>query len=113
MNAQRFNEREFLVDLCLSAQRALLGNVFSALRAVTCGWEGRTIILRFIIDGPVSEDDEETCRTVGTEIIADFASPAPGTWKIDEQIIRLDSPQPIDNLREHYFVFLRQEITPF
>ena len=75
-------------QLLLSVQRALLDAVPAGLRSVTCDWEGTEIKLRFLFHGEVTEDDEESARIVGTEVISDFASP----WVISEEVERLDYP---------------------
>ncbi|QKD02640.1 hypothetical protein [Mesorhizobium loti] len=78
--------------LLLSVQRALLGAVSPRLRAVTCGWEGFEITLRFVFDGEVADPDLEDAGIVATEVAADFPAP----WTVDEEIARLDHP---DDLR--------------
>ena len=78
--------------LLLSVQRALLGAVSPRLRAVTCGWEGFEITLRFVFDGEVADPDLEDAGVVASEVAADFPAP----WTVDEDIARLDYP---DDLR--------------
>ena len=78
--------------LLLSVQRALLGAVSPRLRAVTCGWEGFEITLRFVFDGEVADQDFEDAGIVASEVAADFPEP----WTVDEDIARLDHP---DDLR--------------
>ncbi|MEP6564349.1 MAG: hypothetical protein ABJB10_04375 [Mesorhizobium sp.] len=74
--------------LLLSVQRALLGAVPQNLRAVTCGWEGTEIKLRFVFDGEIAEATWDDARIVGSEVVADFAAP----WTISEDFVRLDYP---------------------
>jgi hypothetical protein len=75
-------------SLLLSVQRALLGAVPAALREVSCGWSGQEIKLRFVFDGEIDQDDYESSKIVGSEVIADFSAP----WTISEEIVRLDYP---------------------
>ncbi|PWJ89764.1 MULTISPECIES: hypothetical protein [Mesorhizobium] len=77
--------------LLLSVQRALLGAVPHNLRAVTCGWEGTEIKLRFVFDGEIAEETYDDARIAGTEVVADFPAP----WTISEDIVRLDHPDSI------------------
>ena len=69
------SDTELRISLLLSLQRALLDAVPPSLRSVTCDWERTEIRLQFLFDGEISEDDEETARIAGTEVIADFPSP--------------------------------------
>ena len=93
--------------LLLSVQRALLGAVPAALRAVTCGWDGTTIKLHFVFDGEITSDDFEVAQVVATEVIADFTAP----WTIDEQIVRIDHPHKLreDKDRLALCAYLRRE----
>ena len=46
--------------IVIFAQRGLLFAVPPSLRAMTCGWSGTNVSVRFVFDGPISEDDEES-----------------------------------------------------
>ena len=83
------------VRLLLSVQRALLGAAPAALRAVTCGWEGTEVRLRFVFDGNIDPDDYEGAQIAGTEVIADF----PESWTIAEEIGRVDYPTDLPESR--------------
>lgn len=91
--------------LLLSVQRALLGAVSPNLRAVTCGWEGVEIKLRFVFDGEIAEEELEDARIVGTEVIADFPAP----WTISEDIARLDYPRGLRPGALAFWAYLRKE----
>jgi hypothetical protein len=91
--------------LLLSAQRALLGAVPANLRAVTAGWTGAQITLRFLFDGEISASDRESAQIVGTEVISDFPSP----WTIEEEILRLDQPADLGAKALAHWVYLRKE----
>lgn len=80
-------DAELRRQLLLTAQVALLGELSAAVRAVTLGWDHETIKLRAVLDGPVSEDDQESIECVGTEIVASFPKHA-----VQVETIRLDAP---------------------
>jgi hypothetical protein len=88
------DERQLRAQVLLSVQRALLGEVSSALRGVTVGWQDQVIELRAYFDGPISEDDRESISCVGSEVIADFPDP----WTINEEAVRRDAPEPMECL---------------
>jgi hypothetical protein len=94
-------------QLLLSIQNALLDAVPATLRSVTCDWEGRKIRLRFLFDGPLNEDDQESFRIVGTEVIANFPSP----WEISEEIERLDYPADRRSRALSLWAYARKETT--
>lgn len=83
-------------DFALSAQRALLGQISSEIRAVTGSFEHDHVVLRFIFDGPIDPDTEDRLKVVGTEVLADF----PWGYEItqDDEFVRVDSPA---SLSEH------------
>ena len=91
--------------LLLSAQRALLGQIPPSLRAVTAEVSGTEVRLRFVFDGPISEDDMDSAQFTGTEVIADFPSP----WTIEGQIVRLDYPADVRDGALQHWVYLRKE----
>jgi hypothetical protein len=91
--------------LLLSVQRALLGAVPHNLRAVTCDWEGTEIKLRFVFDGEIADESQETAWIVGTEVIADFPAP----WTISEDIVRLDHPHGLRPGALALWAYLRKE----
>ncbi|WP_420128685.1 hypothetical protein [Longimicrobium sp.] len=77
--------------LLLSAQRALLGEVSSALRGVSLRLRGDTLEIAFYFDGPVSEEDRLSASCVGAQVVADF----PRLRSVDERIERVDAPAPL------------------
>lgn len=87
----------------LSAQRALLGEVSPALRAVVLGIAEAEIEVRCYFDGVVSSGDEESVSCLETEMLADFDS--------DESVIvkpiRLDAPVAIQD--DGVWVYFRRE----
>lgn len=100
-------DAEIRLNLLIITQRALLFAVPPTLRAVTCGWQGTEVKLRFLFDGPISEDDDESARMVGTEVVAGFPSP----WTLAEEIERLDHPADLCSGALPLWVFARKEKT--
>jgi len=86
------------VRLLLSLQRAMLGEVTPNIRAVTCR------ILRWIIDGPVSEKLRDDLSVIGTEVVSDFSS-----HRISEEFVRRDAPADIKTLYLDDLAYLRKE----
>ncbi|MBB3979050.1 hypothetical protein GGQ64_004286 [Rhizobium azooxidifex] len=60
------------ITLRLSVQHALLGEVSSALAAVSCGWNDKDIVLEFLVDSDFSDEDRERMEIVASEVVADF-----------------------------------------
>lgn len=93
--------------LMLAVRGALLGAVSASLRAVACGWTGERITLRFVFDGPITEEDEEDMRVVGTGVVANFPAPL----AIAEEIVRVDHPEPLGPYGLQAWAFRRKERT--
>jgi hypothetical protein len=89
----------------LSIQRALLGEVFPALRAVTIEWQPDLVKFYAYVDGAISDEDAESMSCVSAEVAADFSASA----DVDHEVIRLDAPRPIGDART--WVFKRREET--
>lgn len=77
----------------LSAQRALLGEISPALRAVTLSLTGPCVEVRCYFDGKVSEEDSEAMSCVETEMIADCA---PGE-SVRLSVVQANAPDPLDD----------------
>ncbi len=92
--------------LLLSAQRALLGEVFPALRAVTIRWSKDAIALRAYVDGELLDDDAESLSCIATELTADLWQ----EMRVDYEAIRCDWPQRIDD-DDGVFIYARREQT--
>lgn len=90
-------------SVLLSLQRALVGEVFSALRAVTVEWSDTRVKFWAYIDGPLSEEDAESLSCISAEVAADFWSGV----DIDYEAVRLDFPNRIQDERTR--VFRRRE----
>lgn len=95
---------DYILDLKLSIQRALLGEITPNIRCVTINIINKKIELSFFIDGKVTEDDQENISCIETEVIADFED----NFDIKTNIKRIDYPYPI--VIEHgYCVYRRKE----
>lgn len=84
------------VDLLLSTQRGLLGNVFPKLRAVCVNSTENLVFVCFYCDGEISEEEIEHCESTLDDIIADFCNLAKeGEEEVEFEtpIIRLDYPK--------------------
>ena len=88
----------------LSFQRAMLGEVFPALRAITVEWSHTAVKFFAYIDGLLAEEDSDSLSSISAEIAADFSTGI----DIDYEVVQLDFPQRIDDTRT--YVFLRREI---
>lgn len=89
--------------LC-SIQRAMLGEVFPSLRAVTIEWRSDRVEFCAYVDGPASEEDLESLSCISAEVAADFGSDV----EIDYDVVRRDAPEPICDSRT--WVFRRREV---
>ncbi len=64
------NEKNYQV--LLSVQRALLGEIYPAIRAITIKWNSSSeLIMDFYFDHPITDDDKENVSALTTEIYAD------------------------------------------
>ena len=90
--------------LLLSVQRALLGEVTVNIRAVTCSVDADEVVLRWIIDGAISEELEADLSVLGTEVISEFSD-----HHISEEFIRCDAPSDIKVLYLDHLAYLRKE----
>jgi hypothetical protein len=95
---------ELRVRLLLSIQRALLGEVTPNIRAVTAQIDVQTIVLRWIIDGEISDSLRGDLSAVGTEVVADFA-----THQIAEEFIRCDASHVADEWYLDDIAYMRKE----
>jgi hypothetical protein len=98
------DQTDLRARLLLSVQRALLGEVTSNMRAVTCSAGRSKIDLRWIIDGDVSDELKDALSAIGAEVIADFPS-----HRICGEVVRCDAPSDIKALYLDELVYLRKE----
>ena len=91
-------------SLILSANRALWGEISSAVRAVFVREDGNDVHIQFIMDGPISDEDYSSISIVGTEMAAEFPM-----HRVKESGVRLDVPMPVPRTEGWHTVFLRRE----
>jgi hypothetical protein len=92
------------VRLLLSLQRALRGAVSPAMRAVGVDWDEKAIRIVAIIDGPISDEDEDAIQVVGSEVAADFSD----VDRVEDRCVRLDAPAKFWDLAKEW-VYQRRE----
>lgn len=95
---------ELRVRLLLSIQRALLGEVTPNIRVVTARIDTQSIVLRWIIDGEISDSLRGDLSAVGAEVVADFAS-----HQIVEEFIRCDASRAMDEFYLDDVAYARKE----
>lgn len=95
--------QEIRVQILLSAQGALLGQVPQSLRAVSVDVREACVYVRSIFDGKPTEEDWELLSCAGAEIIADFVAP----FTIEEEFLALPFPEEMSHLQ--LLVYLRHE----
>ena len=91
------------VQVRLSAQRALLGQVPLSLRSVSVDINEHHVYFRCIFDGNPTEYDWELTSVAATEIIADFQAP----YVIEEEYLSIEEPNEMKHLK--YLIYLRHE----
>ncbi len=94
---------EFGIDLRLSSQRALLGNIPTTLRSASVEYRDTEIACRFVFDGEPSEYDRELLSCAASEIIADYNDP----YTISEEYLAVQYPSEMKYLQ--HIVFARHE----
>ncbi len=82
---------DFRIRVLLSANRALLCEVFPALRQVNVEWSDKHIKLWAYIDGEIQDEDAESISCAETEIMADFAPEI----EVTSEVVRCDFPERI------------------
>ena len=93
------------VRVLLSLQRALVGHIGTAVRAIVCRWTKDEIHVRTVFDGEINDDDAEEIAEAETEVIADFPSQVAVFFKLE----RLDYPALIEHEIDEVAVFRRME----
>ncbi len=76
-------------ELCMSAQRALLGAIAPEVRRIDIACVDFNIILTTVIDGPIHEETQELLEVALTEIIADFTD----EYTCEARFERIDVPE--------------------
>ena len=93
------------VRALLSVQRALLGHIGTAVRAVTCRWTNDEIHVRVVFDDEINDDNAEVISEAETEVNADFSSQVAVCFKLE----RRDYPVAIKYEFDEVAVFRRME----
>jgi hypothetical protein len=99
----RDEDKQIGVDLRLSAQRALWGQVPATLRAVSLEMRETTILFRAVFEPSAPEADREMVSVAATEVVADFSAPT----NIEEEFLDVAPPAKPPHLR--HVVYLRSE----
>lgn len=105
MRENQLNEAQRLrISVLLSIHRALLGELGSSVRAVSCSWDDSEIRVSITHDKQIDEEDIESASCVETEIIADFP---------DHEVVvncnRVDYPEAISLDDDASLIFQRRE----
>lgn len=98
---KNFNSR---VELLLSMQKALLGEITPNIRGITCGCNESEIIIKCYFNNEISEEEKEAMECVATEVIACFPN-----QKINLECKRIDFPEPLMPYKLSEWVYLRKE----
>jgi hypothetical protein len=67
--------------------------IFPQLRLASMEWTQHCVDVYYYVDGPVSDDNEESLNLIGTYFDVDFDSGV--LEKYSDHIIRVDYPEPI------------------
>ena len=79
----------FLPNFLLAAKHY----IFPQLRLASMEWTRNTVDVYYYIDGPVSDDNEESVNLIGTYFDVDFDSGV--LEKYSDHIMRVDYPEPV------------------
>ena len=90
MNSQ---EQNLIIDVRLSIQRALLGEIASELRVVAFSIKNKVLEFRYYFDGEISEENLESVSCIETEVLADFDD----NLDLTSLCLRRDAPESIDD----------------
>jgi hypothetical protein len=92
-------------SVLLFVQRAMLGEVFPALRALSVHWDTKSIHISAFVDGEPQSTDIESISCIETEMMADFLD----SFQIDTAIIRCDAPSQLPSVGSGVWVYARRE----
>jgi hypothetical protein len=98
------NNNDLRTAVLLSIQRALLGNLGTRVRLVTCRWSTHDIKIRAVFDGAIPDHEAEAMSVAETEMMADFPD-----HDVSLTCERCDAPQNIPREADDYAVFRRFE----
>ena len=95
------------INLFLSLNRALLGEIPSKLRAAAVKYENHELVAYFYFNGDFTEDEYEDANCAHTEVLCDCSDPL---LTGDIVVERLDFPKPLPNVG--VYVFSRDTLLP-
>lgn len=98
------NNPALRAQVLLSLQRALLGEISSQLRGVTCEWGEEEILIEAIFDGEIENSDQDSLECVGSEVAADFPE-----HRVEVLSTRIDFPSRLNEKSRTEWVYLRKE----
>jgi hypothetical protein len=93
------------LEFMLSAQRALLGFITPNVRSVSGSLTGKSVLVRYLVDGEIEESTREELACASTQIIADLHR----EWTFEEQFIRLDAPATLRGATLDFHFYERHE----
>lgn len=99
------NDDKFRVMILLSLQSALLGEVFSKMRCVTCSWSNDNLQVIAIVDGEIDDEDKESLECIHSELLAML----PDNFSVLIDSVRIDSPVEYSNKLLSCCVYKRRE----
>jgi hypothetical protein len=95
---------EHHVELVVSASRAMLGQIYPEIRAISVGIIANKLFIKCYLDRPVNEDDYENLNEISAMILGDF----PEIDKTDEVCeYNMSRFKDLDHLSR--FVYIRKE----
>lgn len=65
---------KFRTQVLLSAQRALIGEIYPEIRAISVAYKDRALRLKYYVNRPVSEVDFERAAIITSEMVADMTN---------------------------------------
>ena len=90
--------------LLLSAQRALLGEIYPDIRAIAVGFDGlNKLTIKMFLDREPDENDYEELSSISGEILGDIE------FRRVEELCEYNSEKPIKLLGLDSFVYIRKE----
>ena len=94
----------FLTSFLLAAK----GYIFPRLRLASMEWTRHCVDVYYYVDGPVSDDNEESFNLISTYFDVDFDAGVLENYS--DHIIRVDSPEPISF--QGQCIYARKETPP-
>ncbi len=85
--------QELRVQVMMTLQVALLGEVHPSVRKVGVGWTDKSIRVQVFHDGEPNEDEVESASWIETEIMASFPD-----HDVEVSTVRFDRPGVIRNI---------------